>query len=65
MRAIYLIFILCLSANASTTKECQTWFKNTGIKKDGDCLVECVAAKTDMGTFQCPEICPQLCKNSK
>ena len=26
--------------------------------------MECVAAKTDMGTFQCPEICPQLCKKS-
>ena len=61
---IYLIFILCLSTNAFATKECQTWFKNTGIKKDGDCLLECVVAKTDMGTFQCPEICSQLCKTS-
>ena len=64
MRTIYLIFILYLPTNAFAIKECQTWFKNTGIKKDSDCLMECVIAKTDMGTFQCPEICPQLCKTS-
>ncbi|MCY4321237.1 MAG: hypothetical protein OXC37_02365 [Bdellovibrionaceae bacterium] len=58
------MFSIFLSGDTFATKECQNWFKNTGIKKDSNCLMECVVAKIDMGTFQCPEICPQLCKTS-
>ncbi len=44
---------------------CKKWFENEGIKQGESCLVECGMAKTDMGTFQCPNQCPSLCKTSE
>ena len=51
-------------SNISANDDCVNWFKNTGLKKDKNCLIDCHIAKTDMGTFHCPDLCPKLCKIS-
>ena len=59
-----LFFVFYAPVGIAAGGECQTWFQNTGLKKDKDCLIECVSARTDMGTFHCSEQCARLCKIS-
>lgn len=44
-------------------KTCIEWFekKNIDAATHYDCVSEC-AVRVDMGTFQCPEYCDELCK---
>ena len=58
----FFLFIFCWPLNTAATKECQTWFENAGIKKGKDCLIECSIISTDMGTFDCPNLCAKLCE---
>ena len=61
MKLSCLLFIFYFSSNV-LAEDCQIWFKKTGIKRAGDCLIECTIAETDMGTFHCSEQCADLCK---
>ena len=61
MKLSCLLFIFYFSSNV-LAEDCPVWFKKTGIKRAGDCLIECAIAETDMGTFHCPEQCADLCK---
>ena len=63
MKRIFLMVVFSVLIHPVAAETCQTWFKNTGIKKDEDCLLECVSARTDMGTFHCSELCVQLCES--
>ena len=44
--------------------DCIRWFEEAKIKKDGDCLLECVSTQVDMSTFDCPGKCKDFCKTS-
>lgn len=61
---IFLLFVLFQPFKAFSMEICQKWFKNIGIEKKDDCLVECSVAETDMGAFHCPNSCAILCKTS-
>lgn len=63
MKLSCLLFIFYFSSSV-LAEDCQIWFKKTGIKRGGDCLIDCAVAKTDMGTFHCPVQCAVLCKTS-
>ena len=62
MRLNFLFLIFC-SPLRVLADDCQIWFENAGISSDS-CLMDCTTAKTDMGTFHCPEKCAILCKTS-
>ena len=61
MRVCFWVFFLSLNSNGQSF--CQKWFENAGLKKDENCIIQCGIAETDMGTFQCPEQCPSLCRS--
>ena len=44
--------------------ECKIWFKKSGLEPGADCLMRCVSADTDMGTFHCSNACDSLCKET-
>ena len=62
---ILLFFSFFFSFNSFSLNKCKVWFKNQKIKTGKDCLIECSIALTDMGTFDCPQFCTQLCKVSR
>ena len=57
-----ILFAFPLISAAASTEECLSWFKNSGLKKGPDCLLDCGLAETDMGTFHCSAQCESLCK---
>jgi hypothetical protein len=55
--------VLFLFGNAVfASNNCENWFKKSSIAKGADCLLNCSAFEVDMGTFECHEECPTLCK---
>jgi len=58
------IFILSFKTNLFAD-ECVSWFKEKGLDKSDNCLIECTTKKTDMSTFHCPNKCVDLCKTPK
>lgn len=56
------IFFLPVLVNATV---CDEWFKKSKIKQDKNCLMNCVVADVDMGTYTCPKQCEKFCKNIK
>ena len=60
--ALFFFFLLTTHAGAD---ECKTWFKSQKLKPGEGCLLQCVSANTDMGTFHCSNSCGKLCKSTK
>ena len=60
----FLIITLLFPFNILAKDNCVDWFKNTGLKKDENYLIDCHIAKTDRGIFHFPNLCPKLCKTS-
>lgn len=66
MKSSFLIFYFLLLATPSLfAKDCSEWFKDSKIKKDNSCLIKCVSFTVDMGTFECPNQCDELCETSE
>ncbi len=65
-RLILFLCLICLSftaypQQASLHSVCEKWFKAADIKKGPNCIVECSMEKIDMETFQCHDLCAELC----
>ena len=58
----WMLFLLFLPS--ATGDVCGVWFKDTQLKSGGECLLQCVAVKTDTNTVGCPDLCTGFCKNS-
>jgi|GEM_PF-2726635 len=62
----YLLFALLLSTvNNVKAQDCLDWFSDLKLTKDQDCVLNCMAAPTGMGTFMCTKKCNELCKKEK
>lgn len=61
-----LIFICLEGAVAfAADNACQKWFEQNIKEIHKDCQLSCVTFMTDMGTFQCPNQCDELCSKSQ
>ena len=66
MGFIHLLFIIYFFVpNPLEAGECKVWFKESGLSKGKNCLLKCASIKVDMNTFNCPNMCLQLCKAPK
>lgn len=63
MRTFAIVALIVFSQSAHSQKAiCEKWFLKQKIRTSGQkCVHECAASLTDMGTFQCPELCETLC----
>ena len=64
MKIIVLFLSLFFSNQSYAGDSCVEWFKESKIPLGRDCLLKCASISTDMGTFDCPNICDQLCKSN-
>ena len=67
MISILLAALFCFSfysQNLLSDEICAKWFKATKIQSGKDCILHCASSSTDMGTFDCPNLCDKLCKSS-
>ncbi len=65
MKIVYFLFIINLIVpHFLEAGECNDWFKDRGLSQGKDCLLKCASTKVDMNTFNCPDMCSQLCKIS-
>lgn len=60
----FLILIFSLLSINAKADICDTWFAKTKIKKDSNCLNNCVVAKVDLSNFVCKNSCDYLCSTS-
>lgn len=61
-----LFFFICFTAltyaKLPPTADCKKWFTESGVSpSDRECLLKCGVIGTGMGTFMCPQSCPELC----
>ncbi len=60
-----LFVVVTLSVNAAPSPNCEKWFSESKISNgDPDCLLKCGTLSTGMDSFNCPQVCPQLCAPS-
>ena len=67
MRRFSILFIFTLNVGSSThafADVCEKWFAASKLKVGKNCLLECAVLPVDMGTFDCPNACPNFCKES-
>lgn len=58
-----IFFLNATALCAKAPPSCQRWFKSSKIiKKAKACEAECAMLSVDMGTFDCPNFCKELCK---
>lgn len=56
---LFLTYLFCTVVHAEDS--CQKWFDRASLTKDDQCIVKCTALSVDMGTFDCPLKCDELC----
>ena len=60
MGSALLIFAILSQASAM---DCDKWFGKSGLKPGTkNCEMDCALLDTDMGSFDCPSQCANLCK---
>lgn len=57
--------VLLVFANLSSANQCTDWFTRGKISPGQDCEIKCATLPIDMGTFNCPNECKNLCKPQK
>jgi len=46
---------------AAEDKVCWDWFAVLRLRDKESCIAKCSAAKVDLGSFHCPNLCPRFC----
>lgn len=64
MKIIFLLTFVSRLA-LSATDPCKEWFDKADLKKDMSCIMKCSVLSTNMGTFHCPALCQDLCRENK
>lgn len=60
-----LSFFLGPHSTYAVSENCTKWFANLKLNPRGpECEIKCATADVDMGTFDCPSSCKDLCKTS-
>lgn len=57
-------FIYLFSFQSLAEDDCEIWFNESALKKDAQCSIRCSTLSVDMGTFDCPNRCDSLCKQT-
>lgn len=63
-KVISIILLYIVASEADPSVRCERWFLDTRIsREDKECEKKCSVKMTDMGTFDCPNQCSELCKS--
>ena len=65
LRFLIVVTINVMSPHLFAADICEAWFLKSGIKSGTkDCELNCSIIKTDLGAFDCPGLCKELCKTT-